>query len=94
MYAGDNVLGANKIWVQFRRCAWHTALRLYFWTGGFFTLFLIQGDIPSVRICPYFNALETSEVMMSPTAKASTEDSFTLCVVKGTTLSMFSVHHL
>jgi len=41
--AGANALGKNKAIVRFRRCAWHTVLRLYFWTGGFFTLFLIQG---------------------------------------------------
>ncbi|DBB05138.1 TPA: hypothetical protein ACH3X3_010391 [Trebouxia sp. C0006] len=40
---GANALGKNKAIVRFRRCAWHTVLRLYFWTGGFFTLFLIQG---------------------------------------------------
>ena len=41
--AGANVLGQNEAIVWFRRCAWHTILRLYFWTGGFFSLFLIQG---------------------------------------------------
>jgi len=41
--AGANALGQNEAIVRFRRCAWHTLLRLYFWTGGFFALFLIQG---------------------------------------------------
>jgi len=41
--AGANALCHNEALVRFRRCAWHTVLRLYFWTGGFFSLFLIQG---------------------------------------------------
>ncbi|KAA6419141.1 MAG: hypothetical protein FRX49_10881 [Trebouxia sp. A1-2] len=40
---GANALGQNEAFVCFRRCAWHTVLRLYFWTGGFFFLFPIQG---------------------------------------------------
>lgn len=40
---GANALGQNETIVRFKRCAWHTILRLYFWTGGFFSLFLIQG---------------------------------------------------
>lgn len=42
--AGTNALGQNEHLVYARRCAWHTFLRVYFWTGGFFTLFLIQGN--------------------------------------------------
>ncbi|KAL0025452.1 hypothetical protein WJX77_001094 [Trebouxia sp. C0004] len=38
-----NALGQKETIVWFRRCAWHTVLRLYFWTGGFLFLFLIQG---------------------------------------------------
>ena len=41
---GENVFGLNKRWVKFRRQAWHTFLRIFFYTGGFGLLILIRGN--------------------------------------------------